>query len=188
MQMGFVSRRCYPPVLTADAELGREVAPLIERCEQEFDTRGDQWMDVARHSIRMILMLAGRAWLRQRPGLRETSRARELLLRFQIEIENHFRESHSVASNAKKLGVTAGHLNDTVRQLTGSTAGELIRARQLLEARRLLMHSELSVSEIAYHLGYKDPSYFARAFRKATEMSPAEFRNSIREKCRTSPE
>ncbi|WP_306301492.1 helix-turn-helix domain-containing protein [Verrucomicrobium spinosum] len=80
--------------------------------------------------------------------------------------------------------MTAGHLNDVVRQFTAGTAGELIHARELLEARRLLMHTELSVSEIAYRLGYKDPSYFARVFRKSTGQAPADFRAAIRETCR----
>jgi AraC family transcriptional activator of pobA len=46
------------------------------------------------------------------------------------------------------------------------------------------MHTELSVSEIAYQLGYKDPSYFARVFRKSTGQAPADFRTAIRETCR----
>lgn len=184
MQLGFVNRMCYPPVLTADADLEEDVTPLIARCEQEYASRGEGWMEVCRHSIRLILLLASRAWLRHQPEPRETGRSRELLQRFQAEVENSFRQPMSVASYARRLGVTAGHLNDVVRQFTAGTAGELIHARELLEARRLLMHTELSVSEIAYQLGYKDPSYFARVFRKSTGQAPADFRTAIRETCR----
>ncbi|WP_218280258.1 hypothetical protein [Verrucomicrobium spinosum] len=67
MQLGFVNRMCYPPVLTADTTLEEDVTPLIARCEQEYATRGEGWMEVCRHSIRLILLLASRAWLRQKP-------------------------------------------------------------------------------------------------------------------------
>lgn len=188
LRMGFVNRMAYPPVLTADAELEKDATPLVKRCELEFAHRGEQWADALRYSLRLLLLLAERAWQRQQPEPPEAGRSRELLQRFQAEVENRFREQLSIAAYAKLLGVSAGHLNDIVRQLTARTAGELVQSRELLESKRLLMHSELSVSEIAYHLGYKDPSYFARVFRKATAQSPADFRGTIREKCRTIPQ
>ncbi len=52
----------------------------------------------------------------------------------------------------------------------------------------MLLHSELSVSEIAYQLAFKDPSHFARFFRRQAEMSPVEFRHMIREKYRWNPD
>ena len=59
---------------------------------------------------------------------------------------------------------------------------EVIRQRRLLDAKRLLSHSEMSVSEIGYHLGFEDPSYFSRFFRRYERCAPAEFREQIREK------
>jgi AraC family transcriptional activator of pobA len=188
MEMGFVNRMAYPPALTADEQLEAEAQPLVARCEAEFATRSDGWMDMCRQAIRMILISAGRAWLRHEPETRETGRSRQLLQRFQSEVEHQFRQPLSVAAYAKRLGVTAGHLNDVVRQFTAGTAGELIHARELLEARRLLLHTELSVSEIAYELGYKDPSYFSRVFRKSTGQAPADFRAGIREACQGTTE
>ena len=116
-----------------------------------------------------------RAWLRHEPETRETGRSRQLLQRFQSEAEHQFRQPLSVAAYAKRLGGTADNLNDVVRQFTAGTAGELIHARELLEARRLLRHTELSVSEIAYELGYKD-------------QAPADFRAGIREACQGTTE
>ncbi|HEY1121221.1 MAG TPA: helix-turn-helix domain-containing protein, partial [Haloferula sp.] len=53
---------------------------------------------------------------------------------------------------------------------------------RLLDAKRLLLYSELSVAEIGYRLGFKDPSYFGRFFRRYESRTPAEFRDEIREK------
>ena len=99
-------------------------------------------------------------------------------------IETRFRADKSVSAYAKALKVTPGHLNDTVKARTGRVAGDLLRERVLLEARRLLLHSRLGVAEVAYHLGYEDPSYFARTFRREIGSSPADFRDNSREKYR----
>ena len=58
----------------------------------------------------------------------------------------------------------------------------LIRQRRLLEAKRLLSHSDLTASEIGYRLRFRDPSYFGRFFRQGAGMTPAAFREEIREK------
>jgi AraC-like DNA-binding protein len=75
-------------------------------------------------------------------------------------------------------------LTESLRLEIGLTAGELIRARLLLEAKRLLLHSELTVAEIGYELGFEDPSYFSRFVRREIETSPVELRNQLREKYR----
>jgi AraC family transcriptional regulator, transcriptional activator of pobA len=80
--------------------------------------------------------------------------------------------------------VTSSHLSESLRMETGLRPGELIRARLLLEAKRLLLHSELTIAEIGYELGFEDPSYFSRFVRREIETSPVEFRNRIREKYR----
>jgi AraC-like DNA-binding protein len=69
-----------------------------------------------------------------------------------------------------------------VRKESKQSAGAIVRQRRLLDAKRLLSHSDLSVSEIGYRLGFQDPSYFSRFFRKSTGSAPAEFREAIREK------
>src|SRR5260370_19408751 len=107
-----------------------------------------------------------------------------LVRRFRQEVERSFRTSTSVRDYAKMLGVTTSHLREALRLETGLTAGELIRARLLLEAKRLLLHSELTIAEIGYELGFEDPSYFSRFVRREVETSPVEFRKRIREKYR----
>ncbi len=94
-----------------------------------------------------------------------------------MALESHFFEVRSVAAYARMLKVTSGHLSESILHHTGRTAGELIRDRLLLEARRLLVHSSLNVAEIAVSLQFEDPSYFSRFFRRSTGVSPGEFRD-----------
>jgi AraC-like DNA-binding protein len=112
----------------------------------------------------------------------EPTAGSRLVRQFHISVERHFHEELTLADYARELGVTANHLNDVVRRETKQSAGSLIRRRRLLDAKRLLSHSTLSVSEVGYGLGFQDPSYFSRFFRKSTGLAPAAFRDAIREK------
>lgn len=158
---------------------------LVQLLEQEASRRQDDWQEVVRSGLRMILTLANRS----APGLEEgQTRGSGMLLNFRSLLEEKFRTTTAVSAYARLLGVTAGHLNDTVSSQTGRPAGALIRERILLEARRLLFHSELQIAEIAYHLGFDDPSYFARFFRREDGRPPGDFRTEIREKYRSGRE
>ena len=88
---------------------------------------------------------------------------------------------HQVADYASLLHVTPGHLNDTLRLQTGRTATTLIHERIILEAKRALFHTPLSIKEIGYSLGFDDPAYFHRFFKRLTGTTPLDFRNAIRE-------
>jgi AraC family transcriptional regulator, transcriptional activator of pobA len=99
-------------------------------------------------------------------------------------IELHFKEPLKASEYAKRLNVTQHHLNLVARQVTGKTTTDLIRARSILEAKRLLTFTDYSVSEIAVELGYFDLSYFAKVFKHETAMSPLEFRKAMSEKYR----
>jgi AraC-like DNA-binding protein len=77
---------------------------------------------------------------------------------------------------ADQLGVSQNHLNDTIQALTGLSAGQHIRNRLVQQATMCLMHSDKTVSEIAYRLGYEDPSYFARFYKSQTGKTPSSFR------------
>lgn len=104
---------------------------------------------------------------------------------FKNLIDTHFRESLTVRAYAEKLHITPHHLNLVARHVTGKTASELIRTRSVLEAKRLLVFTDHSVSEIAAELGFFDSSYFARLFKAETGTSPGEFKKAMSEKYRT---
>ena len=81
-----------------------------------------------------------------------------------------------VADYADELGVSQNHLNDTIKIITGRSAGQLIRHHLTSHATMCLMHADKSISEIAFALGFEDPSYFARFYKSQTGKSPSEFR------------
>ena len=97
-----------------------------------------------------------------------------------IENFKHLVEAYAltevqVSFYAKKLFISAGHLNDTIKKMTGKNAKSFINERRILEAKRLLFWTETSIQEVAWKTGFKDPAYFTRFFKKQTGLLPASF-------------
>ena len=122
-----------------------------------------------------VLMLLARWFERAHPGARAVP-SEGLGLRFRRLVERHHRRTHRVAGYAKMLSVSAGHLNAMVRRQLGRPPLELIQDRLALEARRLLLHTDETAARVGYALGFDDPSYFARFFRRRTGLTPTAFR------------
>lgn len=85
------------------------------------------------------------------------------------------------ARYADELAISVAHLNDTVKAITGRSVSTHIQQRSVLEAKRLLCHTDLSVKEIGYQVGYDEPVYFGKLFRKVTGTTPRHFRQQFRE-------
>lgn len=93
-------------------------------------------------------------------------------------IDKHYDRVRLPGQYAEMLNVTPNHLNALCKEHLGIQAGELIRNRIVLEAKRLLINLDLTVSEIAYKLNFNDNSYFTKFFRKETGLTPEDFRKS----------
>lgn len=83
---------------------------------------------------------------------------------------------HRVADYARELGITPGHLSALCRRQLGRSAGACLRERLRLEAKRLLLYTELGAAEVGYRLGFEDPAYFARFFRREVGEAPGQYR------------
>lgn len=91
-------------------------------------------------------------------------------------IEKHYTEHHLVAWYAREIGITAAHLNVVAQAGTGKSALQLIHERVLLEARRELTYTTRTIKIISYSLGFADPGYFTRFFKRGSGLSPKDFR------------
>jgi AraC-like DNA-binding protein len=80
---------------------------------------------------------------------------------------------------AAQLNLSVKYLSDLLKQETGKTALELIHLFVVSEAKNLLVTGDKSISEIAYQLGFENPPYFSRLFKKESGMSPKEFKNQL---------
>ncbi|MEU7524904.1 helix-turn-helix domain-containing protein [Saccharothrix sp. NPDC042600] len=82
----------------------------------------------------------------------------------------------SVSAYAERIGVTPGYLTEAVKAATGRTPSQLVREARAGEAKRLLARTDLTVRQIAGRVGFGDPAYFCRFFRRETGVSPGDFR------------
>jgi AraC family transcriptional regulator, transcriptional activator of pobA len=95
-------------------------------------------------------------------------------------VEDRYRERVSLKDVARAVSLSPGHLTTIVRRKTGRTVVEWIAERRLAQARRLLVETDLSVEEVGRRVGYNDPTYFVRSFRRAHGKTPLGWRRAGR--------
>jgi len=103
-------------------------------------------------------------------------RAQWLVARFRDQVENRYRDNAALTDYAKALSVSVSRLRAACLKITAHSPMRLVYARVLLEAKRQLLYTNLSISEIAYELGFPDAAYFTRFFSNRAGLSPRAFR------------
>lgn len=153
----------------------------VKLIQTEFNSSNPDKLDLLYTYLQVLLIQSKRLFLSQSEAL-PGNPATEILQRFKVVVEKNFMHTHKVSAYADMLCITPSHLNDVVRENTGISAGQLIHDRLMLEAKRLLFHSDKSISEIAATLCFEDSSYFTRFFKKLAGIPPGDFRTKIRKK------
>ncbi|GGE86598.1 transcriptional regulator, AraC family [Chishuiella changwenlii] len=105
----------------------------------------------------------------------------EKYIAFKIAVETQLNEHHDVQRIADQLSLTSNTLYAIVKEFGGLSPKEWITNRIMMEAQRKLQYSNLSVKELAYELGFSDPSYFSRLFKKNTGMSVRDYLSEIQD-------
>lgn len=100
------------------------------------------------------------------------------LAKFNLLIDEFYKEEKSVVYYAKKLNISANYLNILCKKNLKVSATQLIQQRISIEAKRLLKSSDLSIKEIAFELGFSDHAYFSNFFKAQTGITPTDFRGA----------
>jgi AraC family transcriptional activator of pobA len=100
---------------------------------------------------------------------------------FKKALKKYFKTVKSPSEYAAILNITSSYLNEVVKETTGRPVSYWIHKEVMMESKRLLYHTNLSVKEIAFSMGYEDHAYFSRLFRKITGKTPGQFRDEYRE-------
>jgi AraC family transcriptional activator of pobA len=153
-----------------------ECAQLFAQVEREFRTqhpgRVHALLACATLLVVQFLRHRGEHFKRERgQGERDA-----LVRRYLALVEQHYREHEPLSFYAQALGVTPDHLSRTCRHVTRQSALQILHERLMLEARRLLAYSPMSVSKVAQLLGYDDAAYFSKFFNRAVGNTPSEYR------------
>ncbi len=110
-----------------------------------------------------------------------TSSYLHILRQLENAIDLFYKENKSAAFYANTLNITSKHLNRVTKTTINKTTTELITERVLLEAKRLIVHTNNTLSNIAELLGYEDYAYFSKVFKKNTEITPIQFKKKYQQ-------
>jgi AraC-like DNA-binding protein len=133
-----------------------------------------------RSYLNLLLLEAKRYYIADEDAeVGQNNHGRRLVKNFERLIDRHYDQIRSVSAYARMLQLTPNYLNTVCKAVVGRSAGELIRHRVMLEARRMLLHEDKTVAEVGNALSFEDNAYFCRFFKKYEGQSPDKFRKQF---------
>ena len=167
-----------PHLLALDVDDGfvARIAALLERLHAEFHRPDSTLAPVCLWLARSVLWIIGRELVRRQAIAPETRREHRWFTNFRTLLETHYLEHWPIARYARTLGLTESRLNRLCERQSGRSAFALVQERLALEARRRLTYVAMPVAQIAHELGFRDPAYFSRFFRRHAGVPPDRFR------------
>ncbi|CUB06337.1 helix-turn-helix domain-containing protein [Marinomonas fungiae] len=162
--------------LNGEQEDFQHLWQLLNLLEYEFHHINSHKNELIEHLLKSILVYIERhhASVSAQPQSHDDL----TLQRLKGLVNNHLREHWKLCDYASALNVSDKKLNRLTQQAYGKTVIQLVHEHLLLEAKRHLIYTQKSVEEIAYDLGFKDPGYFSRFFKRCEEMTPGQYRQA----------
>ncbi|WP_221268975.1 helix-turn-helix domain-containing protein [Mucilaginibacter sp. X5P1] len=177
-QFSFFSGNANEAVIEVPVAMQADMINLFEKLLRESEDKQRGALDMVRLLLVELFISIGR--LSAPNEQKQVSPYNLTLLKsFRNLIETNFRSLKLPKEYAELLYITPNHLNALCNDLLDISAGEVIRNRVVLEAKRLLVNPELGITEIAGQLNFSDNSYFTKFFKKQTGSTPEEFRKQF---------
>lgn len=154
---------------------------ISEQMLDEFDDPGLAHEKLVHTYLQQFLIYATRIKEQQTNGSKSDANSdeAEFMNKFHSLVEQHYRSKHAVADYAEMLHIAPKSLHKKIKRLTGKSVSQIIQDRLTLEAKRLLHLTDMTVKQIGYELGFDDPTYFSRFFKKQTGQSATEFQEEF---------
>lgn len=165
------------PFIELDESQSADVQKIIADIKSEMETQDASTEEMLRILLKLIILKSTRIWKHQHQlAENEQNSDVQFLRKFSKLVEDNYKTHHTVADYADMLFITPKNLSKKIGLLSKDTPNDIIKNRIILESKRLLAHTSLSVKEIAYSLNYDDDAYFVRFFTKNAGTSPTSFR------------
>ncbi len=155
-------------------------ANLFQQMENELTNQKDNYQSgILQNLVHNLLLLSERE--KRQQNFTEVKKGADLdnVILFKDLLETNYRKQKQVGGYAKQLRVTEKRLNQATSKVLGKSPKEMIDDRIMLEAKRLLAHTNESVKEIGFELGFDEPTNFIKYFRKHSHSTPVEFREQF---------
>jgi AraC family transcriptional regulator, transcriptional activator of pobA len=165
----------FQAVLRVTPAIEERATRCVEQIFAEFSSKQLGYR-AAMAALLRLLFIEIRRVLSNQAGSNSFQKYSSLTARFLRRLNSRPYQMASASEVSRFLGVSRSWLNQLVRKETGKNLTDHLQGRLILESKRLLAHTDLNISEIAYQLGFEDASYFTRLFRQIAQTSPSEFR------------
>lgn len=157
-----------------------ELKKIVSKIETTFRKKNSFWQEELSSYLKLFLIECNKyAPLPNNSNTQSFQSSRQIIKEFKSLVEKNFSQWHKVNNYAQKLNITADYLNSVVKSTIGKTAKEFIQNRLILEAKRLGVHTQLSTKQIAFNIGFEDPSHFSKFFKNIEGIPFSEFRKSV---------
>ncbi|KLT64702.1 AraC family transcriptional regulator [Pedobacter sp. BMA] len=167
-----------PLILEPASAFYNHTVVLLEQMEKMQAAITNPFQMHISHSMlnALVGLIAGEVMAADPAGKTKANRATLIEQAFTELLKKHYKDWKQPAKYAAALNISVAHLYDTVKSITGDSVSAQIQQYGMLEAKRLLCFTKYTVREIAYQLGYEEPVYFGKLFKKITGFTPLQFR------------
>lgn len=173
----FTIRQENRPLMLESADDIQFLETLFKKGIAEIEKRNQFSVDLLRSVLDLILTSCAVLY-KTDESLQAKGKGHILVKKFLQLVEENYHKNLPVNEYAGMLALTPNHLTQTVSLLTGKTTSQIIKSKQVLEIKRLLVHTNLSVTEIAGRLNFPDQSYFTKFFKRETGSTPLQYKAS----------
>lgn len=168
----------HASIIPVNETMQAEMEEAAGRMMKEFSNYFLLRSEILRGFLKIFLIYLTRQ-LHKEPQPENTSKSVELVRQFFAAMEKNYINKKMVTDYAEELVVTPNYLNEVVKKVTGFPVSHHIQQRIVLEAKRQAAYSNLSMKEIAYHLGFEDIPHFSKFFKNASGKSFTDFRKEL---------
>ena len=164
-----------PPLYITNIKDAKFIQDLILRAIFEFSQTENANNEII-HAILQLLLLTCNQLYTKDISIHKQSKSQILVKKFLIALEENYHYNYGIEFYAQLLAITPNHLTQIVKQSMGKSTISIIQEKRIIEIKRLLLHTSMSISEIAEHLHFSDVSYFTKYFKKNVGVAPLQYR------------
>lgn len=155
-----------------------DLTSLIEMLKKELVIKKDKIKEEILMGLFKSFLLKAERCKRRQVSIKGIDKEFDIFIRFQNELDKHFMKMNNVSEYASILSISNWQLNQIVKNFLGKTAKQVINDRIILEIKRLLIHSGFSIKEMAYNLGFDEPTNLSKFFKRYTGLTPLQFKTA----------
>jgi AraC family transcriptional activator of pobA len=171
-----------PPLLVPDQGIAKLIA-LSSEIKETFNNESAYKFETISAFLKLFLIECNKYAVPSNDlNPQNLQSGRPLIKNFRELLDKNYADWHKVSEYSDALNITSDYLNNVLKSNLGKNAKEMIFDRIIIEAKRLGLHTELSSKEIAYRLGFDDPSHFSKLFKNETGESFSEFKVQLEKK------